>query len=84
MPYISNTDDERAQMLEELGLHSVEELFSDIPAELRCRELDVPAGVSEMDVRRSLHGLAEIRFESKCGTSRSYRKVLPIRSIFSR
>ena len=59
MPYISNTDDERAQMLEELGLHSVEELFSDIPAELRCRELDVPAGVSEMEVRRSLHALAE-------------------------
>ena len=32
MPYISNTDQDRAAMLAEIGLGSVEELFKDILA----------------------------------------------------
>ena len=42
MPYISNTDEERAKMLAELGLNSIEELFKDIPSELMSSSFNLP------------------------------------------
>ena len=42
MSYLSVTDRDRTQMLETIGVSSVEELFRDIPAGVRLdRELDV-------------------------------------------
>lgn len=41
--YIPNTEADRKEMLDFLGLNSVEELFSDIPEKARFkRELDIP------------------------------------------
>ena len=59
MPYISNTDEDRAGMLAELGLRSIKELFDDIPANLRCPSLNIPSGISELEVRRYLRHLAD-------------------------
>ncbi len=59
MPYISNTDKDRARMLFELGLKSVEELFDDIPADLRPFSFNLPPGLSELEVRRLLQNLAD-------------------------
>ena len=58
MPFIANTDQQRRQMLAEIGLGSVEELFADIPPELRCRELKLPPGMTEQEVRNYIAALA--------------------------
>ncbi len=58
MPFISNTDAERRKMLDESGAGSVDELFSDIPAEIPGADLNIPPGLSELEVRRRLRGLA--------------------------
>ena len=58
MPFIANTDHETEVMLAELGLSSTDELFSDIPEELRCKGLDIPDGLSESEVYDRLHALS--------------------------
>ena len=58
MPFIANTDQQRKQMLGELGM-SAKDLFADIPPRLQCGELDLPAGIGEQEVRQQLGRLAE-------------------------
>jgi glycine dehydrogenase subunit 1 len=59
MRYIPNTDAERHAMLEAMGLSTIEELFSAIPADLRLRRpLDVPPALSEQELLRHLRALA--------------------------
>ena len=59
MRFAPHTDDDVRQMLEALGLASVEDLFSQIPATvLLTRPLDVPEGVSEMEILADLKALA--------------------------
>jgi glycine dehydrogenase subunit 1 len=58
MPFIANTDEQRRQMLEEIGLKA-EDLFSDIPTELMCKSFNLPSGMSEQKVRDHLTELAE-------------------------
>ena len=59
MPYIANTDEDRAGMLAEVGLKSIKELFSDIPADLQCSSLNLPPGLSELEVRGYIQSLAD-------------------------
>jgi glycine dehydrogenase subunit 1 len=59
MPFIANTDDQRKQMLETIGAKSVEDLFADIPPELRCGGLDIPPGLTEQEVRSRISALGE-------------------------
>ena len=57
--YTSVTDADRTAMLEAIGVSSVDELFADIPAELRLgRDLDLPAGLSEQEVYTLLRDIA--------------------------
>jgi glycine dehydrogenase subunit 1 len=58
MPFISNTPQQQKQMLAEIGL-TTDELFGDIPAELRAKAFDLPLGLSEQEVRSRLTELAE-------------------------
>ncbi len=60
MDYIPNTDADRAAMLKELGLESVEELFAVIPPELRAKSWRLPEPKSEMEVAAHLSRLAEL------------------------
>lgn len=51
MPFIPHTEDEVRQMLEAIGVDSIEQLFEEIPQALRAGELSgVPQGLSEMEV----------------------------------
>ncbi len=59
MPFIANTDAQQQEMLEAIGLSSLEELFATIPSELRCGELHIPPGLTEQAVRRKLASLAD-------------------------
>lgn len=59
MPYISNTDQDRAGMLDAIGVASFEELLHGIPAELRFREsLDLPPALPESSLARHVEELA--------------------------
>jgi glycine dehydrogenase subunit 1 len=57
--YIPVNDSERAEMLRTLGLKSVDELFSQIPSAIRTERLELPNGMSELEVRRYISSLAE-------------------------
>lgn len=51
MPFIPHTPDDVQVMLAEIGAESIEDLFDEIPGELRVNELNgVPEGVSEMEM----------------------------------
>jgi glycine dehydrogenase subunit 1 len=57
--YTSATDSDREAMLAEIGAASVDELFAEIPAEVRLdRDLDLPAGMGESEVYDHLRALA--------------------------
>jgi glycine dehydrogenase subunit 1 len=45
-------------MLAEIGVANAEDLFADIPPELRCGELNLPAGLTEQEVRYRMQALA--------------------------
>ncbi|RKY25149.1 MAG: glycine dehydrogenase, partial [Planctomycetota bacterium] len=59
MPYIQNTEREVREMLETIGVSSIEDLFRDIPAEVRVRgHLDMPSRMSEMELMRHIDSIA--------------------------
>ncbi len=55
MPFIPHTADDVARMLEVIGARSIDELFDEIPADLKASSLGaVPASLCEMEVARLL------------------------------
>ncbi len=64
MVYIPHTNEERQQMLQTIGVQSLEALFEDIPGKYRYPELNLPDAVSEMAVLQELHYIAEINLNS--------------------
>lgn len=60
MKYFPHTPDDIAQMLQRIGAGSLDDLFAEIPDELKLkRELDLPKAQSELEVRRTVKALAD-------------------------
>jgi glycine dehydrogenase subunit 1 len=59
MPYIPHTEEDRRAMLETIGAGSIEELFREIPADLRVSGLDVPSALDEHALFGHLKALSE-------------------------
>ena len=57
MPFIPHTEQQRQEMLDEIGL-TMEGLFADIPADLIPKSFNLPDGMSEQEVRNRLADLA--------------------------
>ncbi len=58
-PYLPNTDEDRAEMLQAIGAKSIDDLFADIPTELREKAiLNLPPALSEPELLRHLRSLA--------------------------
>ena len=57
-PYIPNTDEDRRAMLDVIGVATPDELFADIPPELRIDGLDLPPALSEQELMREMAALA--------------------------
>lgn len=59
-PYIPNTSNDEKEMLESIGVDSVEELFSDISDEVKLnRELNLKESMSELEVEKLLIKLSK-------------------------
>ena len=89
-PYSPNTESDRRQMLEAIGVTSLDELFQDIPAQHRDPVLNLPPPRSEFELRRYVNGLAAINkvpgdYACFLGAG-SYRHHVPavVRQITSR
>src|ERR1700744_4508608 len=60
MAFIPHTHDDIARMLEAIGARSIEDLFDEIPKDLRAGVLNVPAPLSEMEIARLMTERAAI------------------------
>ncbi|HZH92471.1 MAG TPA: aminomethyl-transferring glycine dehydrogenase subunit GcvPA [Tissierellaceae bacterium] len=59
-PYIANTPEDIQEMLKAIGLESIDQLFDDIPKDIKLsRELDLPKSKSELEVTSYLKKLAD-------------------------
>lgn len=57
--YLPQTDQDKREMLETLGISSIEELFSDIPEEVRFKgALQIPEALSEPELVKYFTGLS--------------------------
>jgi glycine dehydrogenase subunit 1 len=56
--FVPHTNSEREEMLRTIGVERIEDLFSDVPEGYRFPQLDLPAGVTEMEVMAELQELA--------------------------
>ncbi len=88
--YIPNTPAEQTAMLVTLGLTSIDELFTDIPADYRNPTLDLQSPLSELEIQRELGALAALNRPLGSGPSflgaGSYQHFIPsiVRSLITR
>jgi glycine dehydrogenase subunit 1 len=81
-PYIPNTDEDRREMLDRIGIGSVDQLFADIPSDFRIRGLDLPAALPELDLTREMAALASQNVVAANGVASflgggAYRHFIP-------
>jgi glycine dehydrogenase subunit 1 len=59
MPFIPHTEEDVRRMLDVIGVGQIDDLFDEIPADLRAKTLEhVPEGMSEMEVTALMHARA--------------------------
>jgi glycine dehydrogenase subunit 1 len=59
MPFIPHSEHDISKMLSTIGVDSIDDLFDEIPDNLRCGELEkIPSGMNEMEVSRLLRDKA--------------------------
>jgi glycine dehydrogenase subunit 1 len=60
MRYVPHTDEDRSEMLAAIGVNSLDQLFEDIPPDLRLRKpLNIPHSLDEHELYKFMSGLAE-------------------------
>ncbi len=59
MSYIPHTDAERQQMLAEIGVTTIEDLFEAVPSSHRFPKLDLPKPMSEMEVAAEMLSISD-------------------------
>ena len=87
--YIPGTKQEQKEMLAEIGFESMEELFGHIPDEVKVKDgLQIPDGMSELEVRRKVTKLAEKNkvFPVIFRGAGAYRHYIPatVKSVISK
>jgi glycine dehydrogenase subunit 1 len=67
MPFIPHTPDQVAAMLAVIGVEDIDDLFDEIPADLRAGELKgIPAALPEMEVGRLMAARARADGQPLC------------------
>ena len=87
--YIPGTKQEQKEMLAEIGFESMEELFGHIPDEVKVKGgLQIPDGMSELEVRKKMTKLAEKNqvFPVIFRGAGAYRHYIPsiVKSVLSK
>ena len=87
--YVPHTETERRQMLDAVGVRSMEDLYQAVPRELRLSGgLDLPAGMSELEVRARVGALAARNrtFPTVLRGAGAYRHFIPavVKSVTGR
>jgi glycine dehydrogenase subunit 1 len=59
MPFIANTEKERQQMLADIGVKTIDDLFVQIPSEKRRQHYELPKAKSEFEVYEHLRQMAD-------------------------
>ena len=77
--YIPASDQERQEMLESMGLSSIDQLYAAVPAQMRVKELNLPAGLSELEVRQVMEEMAQknTQFSSIFRGAGAYNHYIP-------
>jgi glycine dehydrogenase subunit 1 len=77
--YIPVNLPERDRMLHDIGLETVDELYAQIPDAIRVKELQLPAGLSELEVSRRIHRMADrnVRFKTVFRGAGAYHHYIP-------
>ncbi len=57
--FTPHTDNEVKEMLNIIGVESIEDLFKDIPVEIKQRSFNIPSGKTEYEVNRIFQNLAK-------------------------
>ncbi len=65
--YVISSAPQQKEMLKEIGLESLDDLYSAVPEQAKLKDLDLPQGKSELEVRRQMKALA--------GKNRKYEKI---------
>jgi len=67
MPYIPHTQDDITAMLATIGVGSIDDLFDEIPATLRCGHLEkIPPSLTEMEIGQLMRQRADQNTGSVC------------------
>lgn len=87
--YIPNTEAEQKAMLSEIGFSSFDDLFAHIPKEVKLTgELNIPSGLSELEVRRDMTRMAEKNkvFPTVFRGAGAYKHFIPsiVKSVISK
>ena len=65
--YFPHTEDDIRQMLDRIGVGSLEDLYSDVPQDVIYRkEFDLPDAMSEDEVRQYFHNVASCNIKKIC------------------
>ena len=86
--YIPNTRAQQEAMLAALGVDRVEDLFAAVPREMLVDRLDLPEGLSELEVRRKVTAMAAKNkiYDTVLRGAGAYRHFIPsvVKSVVSR
>lgn len=87
--YVPNTANERQEMLSTMGMTSMDQLFQSIPDEVKLKkELQIPKGKTELEVRREMEGMAGRNriFQSVFRGAGAYRHFIPavVKNVISK
>ena len=86
--YIPNTDAQRREMLSAIGVQNTRDLFASVPRDMLVESLDLPQGLSELEVRRTVTALAEKNriYPTVLRGAGAYRHFIPavVKSVVTR
>lgn len=77
--YVPSTNAERQEMLKVIGVESIRDLYCNVPQDMFIKELNLPEGLSELELRRELTRISEknVVFPTCLRGAGSYRHFIP-------
>lgn len=86
--YVVNSPAQQQEMLKEIGLNRLEDLYADVPEKAYPKHMDLPEGKSELEVSRQLQEIADknTRFKTCFRGAGAYRHYIPaiVKSVTSK